>query len=309
LFILTVENGNIVIQNIQSTPGCANISSSSTNPIYGGVFSNANNVPTAMYEITEISQPQNFLNIGYVDKDSYLHPYPKSMLEYSNNYISMNGFDSSNNDITTLSNISLETCNQTCNTTNNCVGTEFDLNTETCWLKNNIGVPTITTNNLTLNIRKPKINSSLVKPNCSTTSMIDIDTVKYQNYAKQTNMTSDTSCFKFSTKELKQNNKKLNDLAKQVDTTNNSVNNNIQNINNSIIQNNKTYNTMKPNILEGFVGLDKKYTSLQLIENKLNDINGMFNDSNLLVKQENYLYIFWLILAIVLIIIAVKIKK
>ena len=86
-FLMILQNdGNLVLYTYQLASSCQKMADGNMG---GGQGANA------LYELNQVGFPSNLGSVGYVDGDAVLHPYPSSMLGYSNEYDTYLNFDSS----------------------------------------------------------------------------------------------------------------------------------------------------------------------------------------------------------------------
>jgi len=93
------------------------------NNVYGGPGVNA------IYKVTSSGSISNLGNIGYVDSNSDLMPYPSNLLNYQQpNYVPLNNVieNTSNSLPSSSTSVSLEQCQQSCTADPNCVGVLYD---------------------------------------------------------------------------------------------------------------------------------------------------------------------------------------
>jgi hypothetical protein len=79
------------------------------------------------------------------------------------------------------------------------------------------------------------------------------------------------------------------------------LNMNEQEFNKSIAMYKNINNKIQTNNIEGMTTMNKKLS--------LNDINGMLTNTDLIVLQENYSYMFWSILAVGILIVTINTMK
>ena len=324
LVLIMQSDGNLVLYTYQIASSCQQMADGNMG---GGQGANA------LYELNGVGFPSNLGNVGYVDSDAVLHPYPSSMLGYSNEYDTYLNFDSSGNDLSQVQVNSVNDCEQQCNSYdgNQCAGFVFQKASNICNLKG-AGVypqsPRQITSGYTLGVRKPAIINN--NPN-SNTNMVEIDSIQYQNYPQGDAMTPNSDYYNNPaiTENIKN---QITQIQNQLTSVASQIANKMEEMYN---QDNKVVSKMNMND-EQFKQKILMYKSVSMKEqglrqgpnsnpgNKLgpnregieglqnmsqNDINGLLKDSDLHILQENYGYIFWSILAVGLLTVTVNVVR
>jgi hypothetical protein len=96
----------------------------------GGLY-NSNSV----YNLGFSSFPKNMGKLGYINSDGELSEYPESMIGYENKYTKLQNINSIGNDISggTISDTTVDACENKCNNLAACSGFVFDNTTKTCF--------------------------------------------------------------------------------------------------------------------------------------------------------------------------------
>ena len=322
--LMLQSDGNLVLQTSATKKGC--VIDKASKKTYG-----ATNV-NAVYQIDNVGYANNLGNIGYVDKDTVLHSYPSSMIGYSSDYTIYDNYDAGGNDISQVQTTGIDDCKTQCNNydNNGCAGFVFEKGSNICYLKGAGTYPKSPrqyNKNLTLAIRKPTITNGPY----SGFKMNEIDSVLYQNYPKGDDMTTSTdynaAVIDDNTKnQITQVQNQLTSVAGQLatkmeemDSQNKNVagqmNMNDAQFKDKILQykntssqlsnnNNSNSNNIQSNIQGKIQGKKEGMQNLSI-----NDVNGMLQESDLRVLQENYGYIFWSILAVGLLTVTVNVMK
>jgi hypothetical protein len=326
LVLVMQTDGNLVLYTYQLASSCQQMADGNMG---GGVGANA------LYDLNGVGFPSNLGNVGYVDSDAVLHPYPSSMLGYSNEYDIYQNFDSSGNDLSQVQVNSVYDCKQQCNSYdgNQCAGFVFQKASNICNLKG-AGVypqsPRQITSGYTLGVRKPAIINN--NPN-SNTNIVEIDSIQYQNYPQGDAMTPDSDYYNNPaiTENIKN---QMTQIQNQLTSVASQIANKMEEM---YTQDNKVVSKMNMND-EQFKQKILMYKSVSMKEqglrqgpnsnpnsrNKLgpnregieglqnmsqNDINGLLKDTDLHVLQQNYGYIFWSILAVGLLTVTVNVVR
>lgn len=299
------KDGNLVLYTSQTKSGCSKIN----NNYYGDKDINA------VYQLNSVGNKNNLGKLAYIDSDSKLKEYPDSMISYSNDYQLYQGYDSGGNDLSTIQATTIDDCKTGCNNNSSCAGFVYQSNTSTCWLKKKNDFNKQINNSVVLGVRKPMLKGSST---CSN-EIVNVDTIQYDNYPKGSNMDPNTLCNTKTPVVSDEDKKKfdeiknslytlgqqiaseMEDLYNQDNKIYEKLNMNQQQFNKSIAVYKNINNKIQSNNIEGMTTMNKKLS--------LNDINGMLSDSDLIVLQENYSYIFWSILAVGVLIVTINTMK
>ena len=313
LKLMMQTDGNLVLYTSESIPGCKVINDKT----YGGPWVNA------VYELDGVGNKATLGNIGYVDSDSNLRPYPESMVKFTNDYQIYQQTDLAGNYISNTSELDQNACQTSCNNNLDCAAYIYNTKSQACFLRNSTTGNRQQHNDGILGIRqKQPINSK----NCSD-KIINIDTIQYDNYKSGDKMTSDTQCRQsiISSEEQKMHDNILsqlnilgNDIVLKMEKLYNQHNNNFKELNINSEQFKKDlekYKLTNLRIQKSINGLQNFQSNniegMQNLSNSLdfNDLNEMLSDSDLRVLKENYSYILWSILAVGILTITINTMK
>jgi hypothetical protein len=326
LKLIMESSGNLVLYRCTITNGCS-MNRGATGITFYGNTDNTN----ALYQINEMGFPGNLGNVAYIDNNATAHKYPVNLLGYSNTYDSYNNFDSPGNDIGTSPASNVDDCMNACNNNNECAGfvwVNYDSGNK-CYLKNSNmypKTPRVSVNNLMTYVRRPQINN--VEGDICNKNIIDVDSLKYENYLKGPDMTTNSPFCKDDviSEDDKRNmediqNKlnmkgqeisaKIEELYAKDKTIFDKMDVNDDNLKKkilmykSIAMGKKTKITGQDlsgqgqgqDLKEGMQGLD------------MNDVNGMLQDADIRILQENYSYVVWSVLAVGLLTITINLMK
>jgi len=264
-----------------------------------------------VYNIGEMGFSQNIGLLGYINSDSILNQYPDSMVGFTNDYQIYQNTDSSGNDITSLITSDQNECQTACNNNSDCAAYVYQDFSKTCWLKNRSAYPKgekQSNNNLVLGVRNPMLKKG--STSCSN-KIVNIDTIKYQNYLKGSEMTEDTQSQCKTSLITHEDKIQFDNIKSQLITLGNDIVSKMENLynhGNTIFEQLNTNAEQFKKDLENYkltnLKIKKEFTNLKTnnIEGmknlNINDLNGMLSDSDLIVLQENYSYIMWSILAV-----------
>lgn len=296
IYLIMQTNGNLVLYTSQTSKNCFKMKDGNTG---GGVDANA------LYELNETGIPANMGKVAYIDSDSLLYPYQDSSLGLSDDYSSYTNYSSSGNDIngTSFSNATIDICKKACNDNKDCYGFEFNKTNKVCYPKNQNMYPKgsrVNNSNIDLYVRKPKITKL---PAGITDKILNIDSISYENYPKGSgdikqsyNLTNATSIERQQLDQLQSTldflSSQINDYSSKFETNNNNLEKqsqqNITELSNYVNNINYTNNKIK--------GFDT-------------NIDNILKDSDIVVLQKNYDYLFWSIIATATVLVSINIVK
>jgi hypothetical protein len=282
-------DGNLVLYTYQTAINCQKMADGNTG---GGLNANS------LYELSSVGIPGNMEKLSYIDQDSKLYTYPDSNIQLGSSYTKISGYDSSGNNIsgTSFGNANVDTCQTACNNNQSCGGFTFDNTNSICYPKTSEMYPN--------SARQPSsgtdiyIRNKIVQPLPSGVSSLtqNIDTVQYQNYVssgKQVGGNMDNLKINSVQKaKLEQLQTKLQLLANKIVNLNGKLN-----INDIKVTSQSAIDTLQ---------LGKYLNQYKITDAKLNSYNSavntnvqnILNDSDIIVLQQNYKYMFWTTLAV-----------
>ena len=257
----------------------------------------------ALYMNETVTVPTNLTKVAYVDENATLYEYPSTNIEYSNDYTVLAGTDSNGNDIPGASygNTNVDSCKNTCNSNLKCAGFSFLNNT--CYPKTSDMYPTGTKkidNNSTLYIR----NKKPIQPPMGASSLVNnVDTISYANYSPGTTMNAQYGLTNVTGSKQKQ----LTELQTKMNALTSSLNSLTGKYNTSSSQAD-TQTTTNVNGVNSYLNTIKQTNDK--IKGFGSDIaENILNDSDIVVLQKNYSYLFWSILAVSTVLISMNIAK
>lgn len=295
-YLIMQTDGNLVLCTSETSENCYKMTDGNTG---GGLNTNA------LYQFNKIGIPTNMGKVGYVDNNSLLHLYPESNIGVSNDYSSYTNYGSKGNDISgaSISNTTADQCKKACNANKECYGFEFDKTNKVCYPKNKNMFPNSSRENnpnVDLYVRTPRI---INPPVGITDKILNIDSISYEHYPKESgdikpsyDLSSATSVQKQELDQLQSIldslSSQINDYSVKYETNNNMVEKqSYQNINelNHYVQNiNHTNNKIK-----GFNS----------------NVDNILKDSDIVVLQKNYNYLFWSIIATATVLVSINVVK
>ncbi len=251
----------------------------------GGIAANA------LYSIPIVLS--NLLKVAYIDQNSELYSYPSSNTKYSNTYTTLRGNDVSGNNITgaTYGNSTVSSCQTSCNNNSQCSGFTFSNSNNTCYLKNFSTYPNNEkqinpTVDLYIRNKQP-----ITPPKGISNNVNNIDTVAYHNYVTGKNTVQEYGL----SNEIGQQKQQLSELQTLLDGLSDKLKSltgkfseGSYNVENQLQLNNKGIQDYS----KGIVSANNKATNFG------SNVENILNDSDIVVLQKNYNYLFWSILAV-----------
>jgi hypothetical protein len=245
--------------------------------------------------------------LAYIDGDSNLYTYPNSSQKYNNTYLTtIANFDTSGNDIqnAAFNNATIDSCQTACNNYSHCAGFTFNTDGNYCYPKTNEmypfgGSPTYDeTSTIYIRGKQPSKPPYGVSANTNNTN-----TINYQNYIKKGKVGSEyglPAATFIQQQQLERLQSKMNVLS------------------NSITNYTTKFQTGSESVSQQ---ADKNAVGIKYYLNELKDNNikintmgdgnvqNILNDSDIVVLQKNYAYLFWSILAIGTVLVSMNIVK
>ena len=284
--LIMSEDGNLVLYTFQNKTNCERIKTSFM--IGGGVGANP------VYDIGIVGSKPNMSKLAYIDQNAELHAYPSDNKQVTNSYTTFINTNSDGNDIpnATSGSSTVEQCQAICSDNPECYGFTFDTRNDSniCTLKTSETYPVsekqlLNGVNLFIKNMQPSIVPIGVSNNTNNT-----DSITYKNYVNGGEIGNEYGLANITSVEkqqLEQLQIRLNILSNQISRQTNSFKNNDSMINNQGVKNMFGLGTY----LNEIDNTNKKIIGFS------NNIENILNDSDIVVLQENYNYLFWSILA------------
>ena len=301
LALVMQSDGNLVLYTYEMETNCKKMSDGTMG---GGLGANA------AYDIGKKAVSGNMGAIGYIDANSNLYTYPSKNKQYTNTYeTTIKGLDTMGNDIprSAFGNTTIEKCQTACNKNTKCAGFVTNAAGNNCWLKTSGMYPFggSSTPNVDRNIYvrgiKPSKPPVGVSSNTTTT-----DSVTYQTYINKGVIGSQyglANASNLQKQELEQLQSRMNLLSSQItELTNKFQGGSIEAANQSTTNNS---------------GIDKYLKDIKTTNSKIGNVDGdnngnihnILKDSDIVVLQKNYDYLFWSILAAGTVLVSMNIVK
>jgi hypothetical protein len=297
LALIMQSDGNLVLYTFTNVLNCQQMTDGNNG---GGVGANA------IYNIGTVGNPTNVGQLGYVDKNSGLTVYDDSNIQFSNNYTKFSAMNSSGNDISNSSynNATVQQCESTCNNNPECAGFVMSSSAlgSTCYPKTNGMYPNSssqTDSNYTTYVR----GVEPINPAPGISNIVNsINSILFGNYqasdpsVSQFNLSNATSVQK---QQLSQLQSQLDLLSSQINDLTNKFTTGTEK---AQVQNKKNIKQL------GTYLTDLTQTNAQ-IKGFNTTADNILNDSDIVVLQKNYDYLFWSILAVGAVLISINLAK
>ena len=291
VYLLMQTDGNLVLYTSSSAGVCSTISGK----IVGQQDVNA------LYQINQMGNKSNMGKVSYIDENSQLHAYPSTNIQYTNTYNKISGFNSGGNDIpgAAFGDTNSNTCKDACTDNSDCAGFVFDNSTKTCYPKTaSMGAIQSYQNSDVYTRNKAPLNL----PTGVTNKTNNIDTISYQNYVAGAAVGNSYGLSRANSAQkakLTQLQSKMNQLADQIAKLTGKFGTGSQKADSQNISNNQ--------------GIQDYLKDINTTNNNVTDfdtnVDYMLKDSDIVVLQKNYDYLFWSILAIGTIVVSMNIIK
>ena len=300
LALIMQSDGNLVLYTFQMVKNCQKMS---VGNMGGGIGANA------LYDIGLTAISGNMGNLGFIDSDSNLYTYPTDNQGYSNNYTITNNMNTDGNDIdgASFGNATVDSCKTACNNNTDCAGFVFDNANKICYPKNSSMYPyggeSVPLNNNDIYLRGKQPNTP---PLGVTQNTNNTNSITYQNYINKGNIGSQYGLANATTTQKQQ----IDQLQTKLDLLSGQITGLTNNFQSGTTT---AENQSKANI----AGIYDNLTNLTETNNKsiivagetAGNIQNILKDSDIVVLQKNYDYLFWSILATGTVLISMNIIK
>jgi hypothetical protein len=260
----------------------------------------------AVYDIGATAIRNNIGKVAYINENSVLYNYPDSNIQYSNTYTTFPGIDSPGNDIpdAAFGGATFETCQKACNDNDECAGFVSSADGTYCYPKTKNMYPfsqEVTVDKDKVIYVRNKAPSAL--PDGVGTDIRTIDTITYGNYIQSdknmdNNITGLTKITDTQKKELEQLQTRLNLISSQLNKYTNQFKTGTDAVEQQSIYNNN--------------GIDKYLNEMKNVvvqKDSMTNIQNILTDTDLLVLQKNYSYLFWSILAVGTVLVSINVMN
>ncbi len=289
LALVMQTDGNLVLYTYEMTTNCSKMTDGNMG---GGVNG------TAVYDIGKKSVTNVMGSLGYLDGNADLHVYSDDNQIYNNAYTNVaTGFDTLGNDITgaSFTNSTLDKCKSACNNNPDCAGFVTNASGTECYPKTSgmypFGGPYTPNEDRNIYIRDKMPKNTPIGVSQKT---IGSDTYTFNNYNDGKGMDEPYGLSKVNMVKKQQQTQlrtKLDLLSKQIEDLTNKFKHGSDITTTQSQQNVESIN----NYLTGIKDANKKF--IQVSRENDGNIQNILTDSDIVVLQKNYNYLFWTILA------------
>ncbi|MCJ7801993.1 MAG: hypothetical protein MUP82_06510 [Candidatus Marinimicrobia bacterium] len=288
--LIMQSDGNLVLYTFTMESNCSQMADGKTG---GGVNANA------LYKLDNTGQPSVMTQVAFIDPDSELHQYSADNIQYSNTYTKMSGTNSAGADIprAAYGNTNVAACQATCDSKTNCAGFVFARNT--CYPKTDRMYPNKARTSdpqADLYIRS---KTPISPPIGISNTTNNVDSVSYYNYIKGGSADDSYGLSKATSSQQQ--------LLSQLETQLNQLTAQIANLTGRFgegsLQAEQQIQINERKVGEYLEELNSNNTN---ITNFSTNIENIVNDSDIVVLQKNYDYLFWSILATGTVIVAMN---
>ena len=294
--LIMQSDGNLVLYTYTFGLNCQKMADGNTG---GGVGGNA------LYGFPVSAIPGNMGKLAYVDEDSQLHDYPSDNVKLVNNYSKFPNINALSHDIpgAMYANATVDQCETTCNNNSACSGFVFYRPTNGCYPKDSGMFP-----NSSTSVQEPTCDAYIKNrqpqalPIGVPATTNNTDTVSYQNYVKggtvgdKYGLSNANSVQKQQLSDLET---RLALITSEINTFTNQFEEGGSKIDNQLISN-------IPGTKEYLKEIGITKTKLQVSPT---NVDRILEDSDIVVLQKNYDYLFWSILAVGSLLISMNLLK
>ena len=268
-----------------------------------------NNGINAIYQMNQLGDASVVGKMGYVDFNSQVTEFPDSMVALETTYDKYDNYGTTSTSMYTLQNATYDSAVDKCNSNSSYYGFTLDLSTNVAdFYGNTVMNPSnrVLQPNTTLYIRNKTIKNLNDSCNKKVTS---IDSNQWKNYVKKSGYMSPSSTCDLSD-AITSASKNSDKIQTQIISTAKRMVAILKNLNKQSVTINNTTglntNTIQANI--------QKYNDVivqmgEFTDVRENNISNIVKESDIIVLQENYGYMFWSILAIATVIITMNIMR
>jgi hypothetical protein len=310
IYLLMQTDGNLVLYTTEASPAC---STNSSGQNIGGGWVNA------IYELAPSGFKDNLGKAAYIDENAVLHNYSSNNLKLTTDYTKLEKFDSYGNDIPNAAygNATIDQCKSSCNNLDDCYGFGFDNQSNVCWPKTSSMYPYGPTRYLPYIDTYTRGKKPIALPEGVSNKISQIDSNQYQYYIDGGAMSDKYGLANATSeqqKQLKVLQNQLNLLSSQINTSTNRYQRGTTNTQNQESKNLKGLDNYTKerydveNKINGILGNNTLDTQIESFVNNFS-VESILKDSDIVVLQKNYEYLFWTILAAASVIIAINIIK
>jgi hypothetical protein len=295
IYLIMQTDGNLVLYTSTNQTACSVNKNGKT---VGGGWVNA------LYEVSPAGSKEDGGKLGYINENSELREYSSDNIQLGNNYTVTKDFDTYGNDTGgAYGGATIDQCKSTCNGSKDCYGFVFDNRNNVCFPKTNqmypYGGPLRPLPGVDTYLREKK---PINRPFGISDIIKNIDTVLFRNYIKGTG----NDQYHGLTKATEVEKQKVAELQGKLD----SLSSRIAQLSNKFSSGSNSAQTQSKTNTSGLGDYisDLKNTN-EKIQLTNSNMSRILNDSDIVVLQKNYSYLFWTILATGSVLVTMNIVK
>jgi hypothetical protein len=298
IYLIMQSDGNLVLYTNTQTLGC------NTSSVTEGKIVGRENI-NSLYEIENMGNKNNIGQLAYIDENSEMHLYSENNKQGNDKYsLVANEIDSGGNDIpgASFGNATLQSCQNTCNNNSECAGFVMNKANDICWPKTSNFYPNGNFSNNSDRQIYVRGQSPINYPIGVSNTVNNIDSLTYQSYVNGGALEDKYGLSNASSvqkQQLEQLQSKMNLLTSQINELTGKFGSGSQDAT-------KQMNSNVKGIKNYLQGINK--TNNKIINFDTN-VERILNDSDIVVLQKNYNYLFWSILAVGSVLVTMNIIK
>jgi hypothetical protein len=306
-YLLMQSDGNLVLYTSYRSIACSAISNGKS---AGGGWVNA------IYELTPPPFKQNMGKVAYVDEENVLHEYSSKNIKLTDTYTRFKKVDAWGQDIpgAAYGGANVEGCKSSCSNNKNCHVFAYDTINNVCYPKTNkawpYGGPLYNNSRVDTYVRG---KGPIAPPIGVPYDVVGVDSVQYQNYitgGKLNEKYGLANATQAEQQELDKLQSEMKSLSKQIAVLTDNFGDGTYNAENQSKINTKGLQRYLKQDKTINVEIDKMNPAKRSEGFRLNNnIDKILQDSDIVVLQKNYDYLFWSILAAGSVVVAMNIKS
>ena len=316
IYLLMQSDGNLVLNTSQSAIAC---SANSKGQKLGTSWVNA------LYELLPSPFKQNIGKIGYVDEENVLHEYPSSNISLTDTYTKFNKVYTYGNDIpgAAYGGANIDQCTSSCNNNEKCYGFVFNNINKVCYPKTTAmwpyGGPL---RSLTYTDTYVRGKTPIAPPIGVSKDVENIDSVQYQMYVTGGKLEGKyglANATNAEQEELDTLQSEMSSLSNQIAALTDEFGEGTSNAQDQSVDNTaglQNYLQKDAAVQDEIDQMDPTKRSAEVPTEgptegfRLNNnIDKILQDSDIVVLQKNYDYLFWSILAAGSVVVAMNIQS
>lgn len=287
-YLIMQPDGNLVLYTSKTISGCFALQNNKQAGLTG---------MNSIYELAQTGDKTKIGSLMYIDQDGIAVDYPANKIKYGDTFTELPNYESSGNDIGLCKKSSIQDCLTECKNNPNC----YAMNSGK-WMKNKNFIKNLyPLKNSTMFIRDKNVIENFGGFGKKTSHVDTYRLYKYSLNAPLDRVDTLSANISLRNKYLNQfKEKNLNRNANAVNTDSVKLQDIFFASNNQLVNNDKTINNSSSEYV-------KIHETLHDGDKHLTNYNRIVNDSNIVLLQENRIYIFLFIMLILCLIIFIQV--